>query len=85
MERKTHPSETKKSFITKPEKTKIDWVKFLDYVNSYDPKLLGGDNYITIQEDMIYGLGICSDKDFQFAKGYRDFKDILMKRWNHSK
>jgi hypothetical protein len=81
MEEKRHSSQNKVSTeITPPPK--VDWNQFLDYINSYDPTKHGGNNPTTIQEDVIYGIGICSNNEFKFADGYRNFKDILVKRWS---
>lgn len=60
----------------------FDWNKFLDFVNSYDPEKHGNNNHKIIQEDMIYGIGICTNSEFNFASGYRNFKEMLLKRWS---
>lgn len=56
----------------------FDWEKFKNYVNTYDPKTHGGDNWQIILQDMLYGLGISIDDEyFKYVDGYKKFKQYL--------
>lgn len=58
--------------------SKFDMQKFKDYVNTYDERKNGLDNDKTIVKDMLYGIGLCLDKEeFCFAGGYKKFKAFL--------
>lgn len=58
--------------------SKFDMQKFKDYVNTYDKRKNGLDNDETIVKDMIYGIGLCLDKEeYCFAGGYKKFKAFL--------
>ena len=82
MKKEAHLRQTRNSAATVSRPSTINWNQFLDYVNSYDPAKHGNNNPVTIQEDIIYGIGICSSNEFNYADGYRKFKDILIKRWS---
>lgn len=58
--------------------SKFDMQKFKEYVNTYDKRKNGLDNDDTIVKDMLYGIGLCLDKEeYTFAEGYRKFKTFL--------
>ena len=58
--------------------SKFDLEKFKEYVNTYDQRKNGLDNDETIVKDMLYGIGLCLDKEeYCFAGGYRKFKTFL--------
>jgi hypothetical protein len=58
--------------------SKFDMQKFKEYVNTYDAKKNGLDNDETIVKDMLYGIGLCLDKEkYCFAGGYKKFKTFL--------
>ena len=50
----------------------FDWVKFKEYVNTYDPTKDSFDDFCII-EDMVYGLGISLDDKYRMADGFRKF------------
>ena len=57
---------------------KFDIQKFKEYVQTYDVKKHGLDNDDTIVKDMLYGIGLCLDKEeYRFADGYKKFKTFL--------
>lgn len=62
----------------KPEE-QFDLKAFKEYVNSYE---IGSLPVISIQHDMIYGIGIATDVNFMWADGYDRFKAVLTERWN---
>jgi hypothetical protein len=80
--RKTEHLKVTKSSTEKPPTPKVDWDKFLDYILTYDPEKHGNNNPLTIQEDVIYGLGISTSNEFSFADGYKKFKTMLIERWS---
>jgi hypothetical protein len=58
--------------------SKFDMEKFKEYVNTYDKRKNGLDNDETIVKDMLYGIGLCLDKEeYCFAGGYKKFKAFL--------
>lgn len=58
--------------------TEFDWEHFKEYVNTYDPKKDGLDDWNVILLDMLYGLGISVDKDeFSYGTGFKKFKEYL--------
>ena len=75
---------SKKSTETEPAlglaivSKRFDLDKFKEYVNTYDQRKHGLDNDETIVKDMLYGIGLCLDKEeYCFAGGYKKFKDFL--------
>lgn len=58
--------------------SKFDMEKFKEYVNTYDKRKNGLDNDETIVKDMLYGIGLCLDKEeYCFNEGYKNFKAFL--------
>ncbi len=58
--------------------SKFDMEKFKEYVNTYDKRKNGLDNDETIVKDMLYGIGLCLDKEeYSFVGGYKKFKTFL--------
>ena len=58
--------------------SKFDMQKFKEYVNTYDKRKNGLDNDETIVKDMLYGIGLCLDKEqYCYAGGYKKFKAFL--------
>lgn len=57
---------------------KFDWPKFIEYVNTYDPKIDGNNNNKTIIHDILFGIGLSLDQEnFEFYDGYEKFKKFL--------
>lgn len=78
---KTHPKSNPKlveKVIKFFNRDKFDFEQFKTYVNTYNPT----PQVESIQEDMIYGVGICTKKEFKYIRGYRKFKSILIDRWS---
>ena len=60
------------------EKPVFDIESFKAFVNTYDPKLHGGNDPRTIIHDMLYGIGISINKEkYSDGSGYRKFKEVL--------
>jgi hypothetical protein len=58
--------------------SKFDMQKFKEYVQTYDAKKNGLDNDDTIVKDMLYGIGLCLNKEeFMFADGFKKFKTFI--------
>ena len=53
---------------------KFDMKAFKEYVNTYDEHTHGGDNNETIVEDMIYGVGLCLDREEYCWAADRDWE-----------
>lgn len=57
---------------------KFDWPKFIEYVNTYDPKIDAGNRNKTIIHDILFGIGLSLDQEnFEFYDGYKKFKNFL--------
>jgi len=57
---------------------KFDWLKFMEYVNTYDPKIDAENNNRTIIHDILFGIGLSLDQEnFEFHDGYKRFKKFL--------
>jgi hypothetical protein len=77
-----------KKFNENTDNITFDWEAFKKYVDSYDPKKDADNDWHIILEDMIYGLGIATDKEeFKYADGYKKFKEYLKDgiSWNLKK
>ena len=55
----------------------FNWSKFLNYVTTYNPKEHADLQSNTILKDMLYGLGTAISKDYEFADGFKKFKNDL--------
>jgi len=66
-----------KKYENNEYETTFDWEKFKEYVNTYEPKTHGINKWNTILNDMLYGLGISLDDEFEFADGFKKFKQFL--------
>ena len=58
---------------------KFDFEKFKEYVNTYEPSKYGMDKPDVIAKDMLYGIGICLDKDT-----YLNITEMILKLKNYT-
>ena len=73
--------EINESKLELPEKKEIsfDWDYFYNYIITYSPKEHAGNDPQIILRDILYGLGVATNKsEYRWGNGYKKFKEWLI-------